>query len=214
MTWRCDACGAYNDDSQQACVECKAERIAGLAPSKPPEPEKVETEASSPEPPIPEISLPEISYPEPAPLPEDISQEKEEPPPKEPEIPAQLVIPIPTPAPTPITIGQGRYYLVFVNTPAQSLIKSKVPIDFEDFSVISIGRSPENVVVIPDQEVSRKHAELTIDGSRLVLRDLKSKNGTYLYNGKAFEQVSDSVEVKPNSLVKFGTGTIVRITSE
>src|SRR6266702_459935 len=67
---------------------------------------------------------------------------------------------------------------------------------------------------LPDQEVSRKHAELTMDGAKLMLKDLNSKNGTFLYNGKEFQQVHDSVEVKPNSIVKFGTGTIVRLTSE
>lgn len=112
------------------------------------------------------------------------------------------------------TMGQGRYYIVFVNTPAQSLIKAKVPIELDIFPVVSIGRSPENVIVIPDQEVSRVHAELTAEGTKLLLKDLKSKNGTYVYNGKKFEQVTDSVEVKPNTILKFGTGTIVRLVSE
>jgi len=53
-----------------------------------------------------------------------------------------------------------------------------------------------------------------MSGTRLMLKDLNSKNGTFLYNGKEFQQVHDSVEVKPNSIVKFGTGTIVRLTSE
>jgi len=134
-----------------------------------------------------------------------------------PEAPSQTVSEAPSQtvsqAPSQAT-GQERYYIVFVNTPAQSLIKSKVPIEFEIFPVITIGRSPENVLVIPDQEVSRTHAELTSEGTRLVLRDLKSKNGTYVYDGKKFEQVADSVEVKPNSILKFGTGTIVRLVSE
>jgi len=120
----------------------------------------------------------------------------------------------PTPEPPSQPMGTGRYYLVFVNTPAQSLIKSKIPIELDIFPVVSIGRSPENVVVIPDQEVSRVHAELTAKGSTLLLKDLKSKNGTYVYDGKKFEQVTDSVEVKPNTILKFGTGTIVRLVSE
>ena len=102
--------------------------------------------------------------------------------------------------------------MVFVNSPAQSIIKSKVAIDFEDFPTISIGRNPENVVVVPDQEVSRKHAELSMEGGKIIVRDLNSKNGTYVYNGKQFDKVSDSAEVKLNSLLKFGTGTIVRLT--
>jgi FHA domain len=108
----------------------------------------------------------------------------------------------------------AHYSLVFVNTPASSLIKTRVTIDFDDFPTITIGRSPENVVVIPDQEVSRKHASLTFNGSKLMLKDLGSLNGTFFYDGKEFQRVSDSVEVRPNSVLKFGTGTIVKLVSE
>jgi hypothetical protein len=147
----------------------------------------------------------------------DTEPEKPEPQVAEPEI--KPFLPTPSPYSEPSTAkssgsGAGRFYMVFVNTPAQSLIKSKVPIEFEDFPVVSIGRSPENVIVVPDAEVSRKHAELTLDGGKLMLKDLNSKNGTFLYSGKEFQQVHDSVEVKPNSIVKFGTGTIVRLTGE
>ena len=118
-----------------------------------------------------------------------------------------------TPQPSPAPSG-SHYFLVFVNTPASSLIKTKVSIDFDDFPTITIGRSPENVVVIPDQEVSRKHASLSFSGSRLLLKDLGSLNGTFLYDGKEFQRVSDSVEVKPNNVLKFGTGTIVKLVTE
>ncbi len=111
-------------------------------------------------------------------------------------------------------ISGQRYYMVFVNTPAASLIKTKVAIEFDDFPTVSIGRSPENVIVIPDPEVSRKHASLHFDGSKMVLKDLGSSNGSFIYNGKEFERVSDSVEVRPNTVLKFGTGTIVKLVSE
>ncbi|MBO0887840.1 FHA domain-containing protein [Candidatus Bathyarchaeota archaeon] len=107
-----------------------------------------------------------------------------------------------------------RYYMVFVNTPASSLIKTRVAIEFGDFPTISIGRSPENIIVIPDPEVSRKHASLTLDGDTMTLKDLGSSNGSFIYNGKEFERVSDSVEVRPNSVLKFGTGTIVKLVAE
>lgn len=119
---------------------------------------------------------------------------------------------LPSPS-TPSMSGQ-RWYLVFVNTPASSLIKTKVAVEFDDFPTVSIGRSPENVIVIPDPEVSRKHASLTFDGNRILLKDLGSSNGSFIYNGKEFERVSDSVEVRPNTVLKFGTGTIVKLVSE
>ena len=107
-----------------------------------------------------------------------------------------------------------RFSLVYVNTPVPELIKRKIDIDFETFPTISIGRSPENVVVIPDAGVSRTHAELRKEGNRLILRDLQSSNGTYIYDGKEFRRVEVEGEVSPNSLVKLGTGTILRLVFE
>jgi pSer/pThr/pTyr-binding forkhead associated (FHA) protein len=227
LIWTCSACGADNPDSKQSCISCGGDRAGDTATPKAAEPleEREPEELEKPEPleaaeseKEPEKTDTEETPPEPIIFSFDTREKIMEPPSPEPEIAPFL--PTPTPysplsqSPTIPKMGQGRFYMVFVNTPAASLIKSKVPIEFDDFPVVSIGRSPENVVVIPDQEVSRKHAELTMDGSRLMLKDLNSKNGTYLYNGKEFQQVHDSVEVKPNSIVKFGTGTIVRVTSE
>jgi hypothetical protein len=120
----------------------------------------------------------------------------------------------PSSSPEPSVVGQGQYCLVFVNTPAQSLIKSKVQIDFDTFSTVAIGREAENVIVIPDTEVSRTHAELSLDGNRVMLKDRGSTNGTFLYDGKEFQRVTGSVEVKPNSMIKFGNNTIVKLTCE
>ncbi|HZD12058.1 MAG TPA: FHA domain-containing protein, partial [Candidatus Binatus sp.] len=116
--------------------------------------------------------------------------------------------------PSDLSLTSRRLYLVFVNTPAQSLVKSRVGIEFDVFKTVSIGRNPENVVVVPDQEVSRKHAELTLERGKVMLRDLKSANGTFVYDGKQFQRVNGSVEVKPNNILKFGSGTIVRLVSE
>ena len=111
------------------------------------------------------------------------------------------------------TLG-NQISLLYVNTPVPELIKRRIEIDFESFPVVSIGRSPENVVVIPDAGVSRNHAELERKGDRVILKDLQSSNGTYVYDGKEFQKVEDTAEVGPNSLVKFGTGTILRIVAE
>jgi len=113
-----------------------------------------------------------------------------------------------------LSFTSQRLYMVFVNTPAQSLIKSRVAIEFDVFPVISIGRNPENVVVVPDQEVSRKHAQLSMEGGKVILKDLQSANGTFVYDGKQFQRVNGSVEIKPNTILKFGSGTIVRLINE
>ena len=118
-----------------------------------------------------------------------------------------------TTQPSP-SLSRLNYYLVFVTTPASSLVKTRVSMNFDDYPVISIGRGPGNIVVIPDQEVSRSHASLSFDGDKLLLKDLKSSNGTFVYDGKGFQRVSDSVEVRPDSVLKFGTGTVVRLVRE
>jgi phage tail-like protein len=46
--------------------------------------------------------------------------------------------------------------------------------------VIRIGRSPENELSLPHQEVSRLHAELHTEPQGAILTDLGSSNGTYI----------------------------------
>jgi len=93
-------------------------------------------------------------------------------------------------------------------------MKTKVQIDFDTFPTVAIGREAENVVVIPDTEVSRTHAELSLDGNKVILKDRGSTNGTFLFDGKDFQRVTGTVEVKPNSMIKFGNNTIVKLTCE
>jgi len=46
--------------------------------------------------------------------------------------------------------------------------------------VLTIGRLPDNGVVLPDQSVSRRHAEIRLDPSGLVVTDLGSAGGTFV----------------------------------
>lgn len=62
-----------------------------------------------------------------------------------------------------------------------------------------IGRAPENVIVIKDDMISRKHCVIERAGSGYRVRDLKSFNGTYL-NG---ERVTDE-PLKPWDSVRVG----------
>jgi adenylate cyclase len=47
----------------------------------------------------------------------------------------------------------------------------------------TLGRSPENAVVVDDPDVSRQHCVIEYEASEFLVRDLRSANGTYL-NGK------------------------------
>ncbi|EWG06816.1 MAG: FHA domain-containing protein [Candidatus Aramenus sulfurataquae] len=107
-----------------------------------------------------------------------------------------------------------KYYLQFIATPASALNKMKVPLDFDVFESISIGRSPENVIVIPDSEVSRRHAVLSLSNGKLYIEDLNSTNGTYVYDGKLFQPVKGKQEIQANSIIKLGNSTIVKIVRE
>jgi FHA domain-containing protein len=61
---------------------------------------------------------------------------------------------------------------------------------------ISIGRTPENDVVIADSRVSGKHAMIERHGDSLLLTDLGSKNGTFI----------GGAQLSPHQPVPIGTG--------
>ena len=65
---------------------------------------------------------------------------------------------------------------------------------------IFIGRDPENDIQIDDKYISRKHLRIQKKGNKFILRDLNTKNGTFV-NGK---------QIRPNDLFELGEGhTIV-----
>jgi len=47
----------------------------------------------------------------------------------------------------------------------------------------TIGRTPDNQIVVPVREVSRRHAEIVLTGTGYVVKDLGSPNGTFV-NGE------------------------------
>jgi hypothetical protein len=63
-----------------------------------------------------------------------------------------------------------------------------------------IGRAPNCDCVLPEECVSRKHAQLWRDGDRWLLRDLGSRNGTRV-NGV---RVLEAIEVRPGDRVSLG----------
>lgn len=65
---------------------------------------------------------------------------------------------------------------------------------------VTLGRSRECDCVFAEPSVSRRHAELRREGTRWVLRDLGSRNGTRV-NGA---RLLDEAEVCPGDRVSFG----------
>jgi pSer/pThr/pTyr-binding forkhead associated (FHA) protein len=47
-------------------------------------------------------------------------------------------------------------------------------------SVVTIGRLPDNMLVIDNPAVSGHHARILLEGDRYVVEDLRSKNGTFV----------------------------------
>lgn len=75
-------------------------------------------------------------------------------------------------------------------------------------SVFVIGRSDADVV-IEDGEVSRRHAQVEVKGALIILRDLKSTNGTYIN-----EQRVGAVELEANAEFRVGGTTFMLIVTE
>lgn len=74
---------------------------------------------------------------------------------------------------------------------------------------IRVGRHPENLILLRDPKASRFHAIIHHKGSRLVLEDLDSTNGTRV-NG---EFVIKKRTVFSGDLIKIGE-TIIRVSLE
>ena len=50
----------------------------------------------------------------------------------------------------------------------------------EDGDPVTIGRSPENALQLPEPKLSRRHARIEWDELGFLLKDLHSSNGTWL----------------------------------
>ncbi|MBM3975433.1 MAG: FHA domain-containing protein [Planctomycetes bacterium] len=65
---------------------------------------------------------------------------------------------------------------------------------------ITVGRRPENKLVLADTSVSGKHAELRVGADGVVLRDLGSTNGTFVGAARIVEHT-----LKPGEKIRFGS---------
>lgn len=90
---------------------------------------------------------------------------------------------------------EKAFYLSFKGT--------KIPI----VSVISIGRAPENSVVIDNKLASRHHAVIQKIKNEYFLKDLQSTNGTYL-NGERIP-VGKYVKLSRNDTISIGKTNLI-----
>ncbi|MGI9605643.1 MAG: FHA domain-containing protein [Acidimicrobiales bacterium] len=80
-----------------------------------------------------------------------------------------------------------------------------------DAAVISAGRHPESDIFLDDVTVSRRHVEISHEGSTYTARDVGSLNGTYINKERIDDAVlvdGDELQIGRFKLVFFhGTGT-------
>jgi hypothetical protein len=86
----------------------------------------------------------------------------------------------------------------FVEVPAE---RRRIPLGPD---AVTIGRDPENDLVLDDRRVSRRHAEIRLRLGRYTLYDLQSTNGTFV-NGRRVAEVvlsdGDRVQIGGTELV-------------
>ncbi|WP_437965454.1 sigma 54-interacting transcriptional regulator [Sorangium sp. So ce260] len=83
------------------------------------------------------------------------------------------------------------------------------PIPLADGAVV-LGRAPaDDMVVVDDEQVSRRHARVALSGQGLQISDLGSRNGTFVDGEQVEEQVFSSLP----RLIRIG-GTLLRFTAD
>jgi pSer/pThr/pTyr-binding forkhead associated (FHA) protein len=83
----------------------------------------------------------------------------------------------------------------------ENSVLTEKPVDSED---VSIGRSPDNGIVIDNPAVSHYHARVFKEEDRLMIEDFGSLNGTFV-NGQRVQMVT----LKPGDSVAIGKHTII-----
>jgi len=157
-------------------------------------------EQIEPEPLPPAPAMPPAEEQAPAP---EVSEEPAVPPEDQPEeaAPPQVMPDVEMPLP-PVLDGATRlasnWCLAFVSGPfpVSTIVLGKK---------VSVGRSPENDVVIADPLISRQHAIVELVGGTYQVTDLGSANGTAIND----VLLTEPAHLKVGDLVKFG-GTVFR----
>jgi pSer/pThr/pTyr-binding forkhead associated (FHA) protein len=63
-----------------------------------------------------------------------------------------------------------------------------------------VGRDPTAAVNLVDEEVSRRHALISVDEGRATVEDLGSSNGTFVESG----QISNETKLQPGQRIRIG----------
>jgi hypothetical protein len=100
--------------------------------------------------------------------------------------------PVSTSRPTDTRTPEGATTSSLSSTlppPAPLLVRSdgaQLPLQAE---ILNVGRTPDNHIVVNDIKVSRRHAVLKREGTRYVLEDLATPNGTFVNDQRIHRQI-------------------------
>ena len=75
---------------------------------------------------------------------------------------------------------------------------------------LSVGRAPANDLVLTESTVSWHHVQIWLEGEQVWMRDLNSRNGTFINN----ERVQKSQKVYPGTRIRVGSEITLQILGE
>ena len=186
MAWFCTKCGSENDDGETTCVVCGSGKV-GLIET----PENVVVNDQAPQ------AQEEVKA-------ESMAQ----------KAPPQVSSPPPSHGVMEDSHEESSFVEIqFVQSPLDDIIGKKVKLNLSIFPSVSVGRSPENVLQIPDPSVSRMHGKITHEGKEFFFEDSGSANGTYVFDGAKFNEIKEKTKIEEKTLIKLGEGTIVKVTA-
>lgn len=189
MVWFCTKCGSENDDDETTCVVCGSGKV-GLIET----PENVVVNDQTPQ---AQDGVKAESMPK--------SAQKVQP---------QVSSPPPLQGVMEDSHEESSFVEIqFVQSPLDDIIGKKVKLNLSIFPSISVGRSPENVLQIPDPSVSRIHGKITHEGKEFFFEDSGSANGTYIFDGSKFNEIKERTKIEEKTIIKLGEGTIVKVTA-
>ena len=189
MAWFCTKCGSENDDGETTCVVCGSGKVGlietpeNVVVNDQPPKAQEETKAESMAQPA-QKAPPQVSSPPPS---HGVMEDSHE--------------------------ESSFVEIQFVQSPLDDIIGKKVKLNLSIFPSVSVGRSPENVLQIPDPSVSRMHGKITHEGKEFFFEDSGSANGTYIFDGAKFNEIKEKTKIEEKTLIKLGEGTIVKVTA-
>jgi len=100
----------------------------------------------------------------------------------------------------PISLNDTEFDRLVIHTPMRTW---EIKLD-ETIESLTIGRDPENDIVLDHPSVSRKHARLTRDHLTVTIKDLNSSNGIWVSGAK-----SEKVALEDGMVVRIGFANLI-----